>query len=376
MMTSHKDAYNYKKRIHNIQQKLKEKSFNAFMICNAENRFYLTGFFVDDDQIDEISGLLFITEKKVLLATDSRYYVQAQSETTDIEIFCYNDKLEKVIPAILKKLSVQSLGFESTRIPVSLYEKLQRSIIDQHLLVRLIPVPTFVEDDRTTKEDNEIKMIQRALDIAESSFLKVVNTLKPTMTEKEIAWNLESEIRQSGADSLAFSIIVASGPNAALPHAIPTDRVIGANTPVLFDWGARINGYRSDISRTIVLGEPESEFIQAFNVLAETQQMAINEISEGKKAKDIAKKAHDYLEKKGYAEVKFAHGLGHGVGLATHESPHLSLIKDTVLKKNSVVTVEPGIYIPNRWGIRLENMVVVKDGPAHNLNALPIQYQF
>ncbi|MBF0450550.1 MAG: aminopeptidase P family protein [Candidatus Magnetomorum sp.] len=369
-------SHNYQHRIDQIQKRLKEKSFDSFMICTAENRQYLTGFSADDGQIDEISGILFITENKILLATDSRYSAQAKRETHDIEIFCFNNTLEKIIPKILKKLGVRSLGFESNRLPVALYEKLQRSIMDQNLMVRMVPVTTFVEDLRTSKEDAEIKAIQIALEIAETSFLKVVQNIKPSMTEKEVAWCLESEMRQSGADSIAFPVIVASGPNAALPHATPTDRPIRENDPVLFDWGARHNGYRSDTSRTLVLGQPEYEFIQAFQALADTQKMAIDEIAAGKKSKDIAQKAHKFLEKKGYGKVKFAHGLGHGVGLATHESPTLSLLKETTLEEGSVVTVEPGIYIPDRWGIRLENMVVVKDGSAQVLNKLPIHYHF
>jgi len=375
MNTPH-DFQKYRNRIRNVQKKIKEESYDAFMICSTENRYYLTGFLTDDCQIDEISGLLFITENTVLLATDSRYLTQAEAETNGIEIFCYNNTLEKVIPEIIKRISVKSLGFESNRVPVSLYEKLQRSIMDQNLSVRLVPVSAFVEKYRAIKEESEIIAIQNALLLAESAFLKVMKDIKPTMTEKEVAWYLEKEMRLSGADSIAFPVIVASGPNAALPHATPTDRVIGENCPILFDWGARVNGYRSDISRTIVIGKPESDFVQAFNTLAEVQKLAINEISAGKKSKDIAQKTHDYLEKSGYGKVKFAHGLGHGVGIATHEMPTLSLLKETTLKENAVLTVEPGIYIPERWGIRLENLIVVKNGAAQLLNTLPIQYHY
>ncbi|KPA18497.1 Xaa-Pro dipeptidase [Candidatus Magnetomorum sp. HK-1] len=371
-----KAFHNYHQRIQNIQKSLKEKPFDAFMICNAENRQYLTGFSADDGQIDEISGILFITENSVLLATDSRYILQAKAETENISLLCFNKPLEKIIPEILKKFSIQSLGFESNRLPVGLFEKLQRAILDQDLMVRLIPVSSFVESFRDIKEESEIKAIQNALAIAETAFLKVVQEIKPLMTEKEVAWQLESEMRTSGADSIAFPVIVASGPNAALPHAIPTDRVIKENDPILFDWGARLAGYRSDTSRTIVLGKPENDFVQAFNALVDTQKIVMDEICAGKISKEITQKAHDYLTKKGYRDVKFAHGLGHGVGLATHESPTLSLLKETTLKEGSVVTVEPGIYVPDRWGIRLENMIVIKDNFAQTLNTLPVHYHF
>jgi len=365
---------NYRTRIKRVQNRLKEKKYDAYLVCNAENRHYLTGFFADDQFINEISGYLFITENQVLLATDSRYAKQAENQTQGIEIACVSVRPEKFIPEILKKLDIQSLGFESNRISVALHNKLKHSIEDQKLLVQLVADPDFVGNDRCAKEESELFAIQKSLHIAEQAFLRMLNSISPKMTEKEIAWQLETEIRQGGADSLSFEIIVASGPNAALPHAVPSDRIVGEKTPILFDWGARLNGYCSDTSRTIVFGSPEKDFIDAFNVLVETQKMATDAISAGNKTKEIAQKANDFLEDRGYKETRFAHGLGHGVGLATHEMPTLSLLSDNTLEENTVVTVEPGIYIPDQWGIRLENMVVAKKGHSQILNQLPVQY--
>jgi len=367
-------SVNYHDRMKKVQDRLKKKSYDAYLACNAENRHYLTGFFADDHFINEISGYLFITQDNILLATDSRYATQAREQTEGIEIECVDDFPEKFIPAILKKMNIHSLGFESSRISVELHNKLQRHILDENLLVQLVPDPDFIGDDRCVKETYELDAIQEALKIAEQAFLKMLEFINPNMTEKEIAWLLETEIRQGGADSLSFDIIVASGPNAALPHAVPTDRVVGEKTPILFDWGARLNGYCSDTSRTIVFGTPDKDFIDAFNILVETQKLAIDTIVAGSKSKEVAQKTHDFLENHGYKEIKFAHGLGHGVGLSTHEMPTMSLLRDSTLPENSVVTVEPGIYIPNQWGIRLENMVVVKKEHSQVLNQLPVQY--
>lgn len=367
-------TFNYRKRLRKVQDRLKEKSYNAYMVCNAENRHYLTGFFADDHFINEISGYLFITEKDALLATDSRYAVQAKNQTEGIDVACFNKFPKDFIPEVLKKMEIHSLGFESHRISVALHNKLQRSLLDQNLNVQLIPDPDFVSNDRCVKEVREIDAIKKSLHIAEQAFMKMLESITPKMTEKEIAWQLECEIRQGGADSLSFDTIVASGPNAALPHAVPTDRVVGEKTPILFDWGARLNGYCSDTSRTIVFGRPDQDFIDAYNVLVENQKMATDAAIAGNKTKEIAQKSNDFLEDRGYKETKFAHGLGHGVGLATHEMPTLSLLKDSILEKHSVVTIEPGIYIPNRWGIRLENMVVVKEKHSQVLNQLPVQY--
>jgi len=366
--------FNYHERMNKVQRQLKEKSYQAYLVCNAENRHYLTGFFADDHYIDEISGYLFITENNILLATDSRYVTQAKEQTHGIEIACFNKYPESFIPEILKKMDIQSLGFESNRISVELQNKLQRNILDQNLNVQLVPDPNFAGNNRCVKEAGELDLIKKALHIAEQAFLKTLKSITPKMTEKEIAWQLESEIRQGGADSLSFDIIVASGPNAALPHAVPTDRVVGEGTPILFDWGARLNGYCSDTSRTIVFGTPEKEFIDAFHALVDTQKQAIDAIVSGRKTKAIAQSVQDYLDHQGYKETKFAHGLGHGVGLATHEMPTLSLLKDNTLEENAVITVEPGIYVPNKWGIRLENMVVVKKEQSQVLNQLSVEY--
>jgi Xaa-Pro aminopeptidase len=366
--------FNYESRMKKVQNRLKEKSYDAYLVCNAENRHYLTGFFADDHFINEISGYLFITENDVLLATDSRYETQAKNQTQGIEIVCFNKLPENFIPDVLKKMEIQSLGYESNRISVELYNKLQQRIIDEKLVVQLVPDPDFVGDDRCAKEPFEIDAIKQSLNIAEQAFLKTLESINPKMTEKEIAWKLETEIRQGGADSLSFDIIVASGPNAALPHAVPTDRIVGKKTPILFDWGARLNGYCSDTSRTIIFGRPEKEYINAFNILVDAQKLATEHIIAGNKTKDVAQKIDDFLANHGYKETKFNHGLGHGVGLATHEMPTLSLLKDNTLEENAVVTVEPGIYIPNHWGIRLENMVVVKKENSQILNQLPVQF--
>jgi len=184
------------------------------------------------------------------------------------------------------------------------------------------------------------------------------------MTEKQIAWAMESGIREAGADGISFPVIVAAGPNSALPHAIPTDRPVVRGEPILFDWGAKLNGYCSDISRTVILGEPDDTFLEVFNTVLEAQQLAIGSIRAGVNSKSVDAVARDYIASKGYGD-KFGHGLGHGTGLAVHEGPRLSPLKETDLAAGMLVTVEPGIYIPHWGGVRIENQVVVgPDGPT------------
>jgi Xaa-Pro aminopeptidase len=189
------------------------------------------------------------------------------------------------------------------------------------------------------------------------------------MTEKDIAWRMERIMRESGADGLSFPVIVASGPNAALPHAIPGERKIRASEPILFDWGVRLEGYCSDISRTVVIGTPDTTFENVFRAVLEAQQKAIDAVRDGISSKAVDKVARDHIDSRGFAG-KFGHGLGHGTGLAIHELPRLSPVKDMPLKAGMVSTVEPGIYLPDWGGVRLENMIVVRDDGAEILNRL------
>ena len=206
--------------------------------------------------------------------------------------------------------------------------------------------------------------------LAEAAFDAIAPELGPGITEKELAWSLEQAMRQMGAEAVAFPPIVASGPNAALPHAVPTDRTLKEGEPILFDWGARLNGYCSDISRTLVLGKPDKTFKKIYQTVLDAQRKAVGLIKPGISTQEVDKIARDHIADMGYGDY-FGHGLGHGVGLATHERPHLSPIRPTTLEAGMVTTVEPGIYIPGWGGVRLENMVVANVDGANVLNTTP-----
>jgi Xaa-Pro aminopeptidase len=225
---------------------------------------------------------------------------------------------------------------------------------------------------RVRKQETEIQATQKALAVAESAFKKTAESIQPGMTEKEVAWTLEKNMREAGAESISFPTIVASGPNSALPHAIPTDRRIKEGEPILFDWGARLDGYCSDTSRTIVLGEADDQFQQVFDVVVQAQKMAIKGIRAGASTKAVDSLARKHIEDKGFKE-RFGHALGHGTGLAVHEPPRLSPLSDTRLEAGMLVTVEPGIYLPDWGGVRIENQVVVRKEGAEVLNRLGVK---
>jgi Xaa-Pro aminopeptidase len=236
-----------------------------------------------------------------------------------------------------------------------------------------VPLEDVVESQRAVKNDREIAVTCEALAIAERSFAGLVRDLSPGISERELAWSLEKAMREAGAEGVSFPPIVAAGPNGALPHAVPGDRRIRSGEPVLFDWGARRGGYCSDTSRTLVVGKPDDTFLGVHHTVREAQRRAIDAIRAGVGTRSVDAVARSFIEDSGFAG-KFGHGLGHGTGLAIHEEPRLSPLRDSVLEAGMIVTVEPGVYIPGWGGVRIENQVVVREDGAEVLNGLPTAF--
>ncbi len=356
-------------RLERFKKTLSKADFDTFMVSVGENRGYLSGFSAEDAQFDESAGVLFITDSRQILATDSRFTLQAESEASLFEVFRYKEGLAQVLAEILNDLHTERLGFESDRVSYAAYRKIAEALQSADLNVALIETADIVENLRVIKEESEIKSLKKALHIAELTFSRIVSEFKAGMTEKEIAWMLEKGMREAGAESLSFPSIVASGPNSALPHAIPGERRIRPGEPLLFDWGAKLDGYCADISRTLFIGRPNQRFGKVYNTVYESQKMAIDAIGPGISSKKVDQIARDHIAQNGFGD-NFGHGLGHGTGLAVHESPRLSPIKDVKLEPGMVVTVEPGIYISDWGGVRIENMVAVREKGAEVLNTL------
>jgi Xaa-Pro aminopeptidase len=359
-------------RVDALREKLIQTHLDALLVLVEENRRYLSGFSGEDGQFDESAGSLFISRDKLLLATDSRYELQAAQEAAAWDVFCYKQGVAKALPEIAKMLGIKRLAFESKRVSFKQYSDMQKELPNAAAGVELVPTENMVEDIRVRKQETEIQATQKALAVAESAFQKTVESIQPGMTEKEVAWALEKNMREAGAESISFPTIVASGPNSALPHAIPTDRRIKEGEPILFDWGARLDGYCSDTSRTIVLGEAGDQFQPIFDVVVQAQKMAIKGIRAGASTKAVDSLARKHIADKGFKE-RFGHALGHGTGLAVHEPPRLSPLSDTRLEAGMLVTVEPGIYLPDWGGVRIENQVVVRKEGAEVLNRLDVE---
>jgi len=354
-------------RIEQVRMRFPGAGIDALLVLVDENRRYLSGFTAEDTQFDESAGALLIGASDLILATDSRYELQARREAPLFRVVQYREGLDRQLPGLVEELNAAVIGFESVRMSVRQYEKIRRTLQEAGLAVELKPVEDLVEDLRISKDDSEVRTLRNALSIAEKAFEEVCARIRPGMQEKQLAWMLEQAMREAGADSLSFPVIVASGTNAALPHAIPGERRIREAEPILFDWGARLQGYCSDISRTVIIGEPDEPFRRVFQTVLDAQQAAIESIRAGISSKAVDKIARDHIERQGFGG-KFGHGLGHGTGLAIHEAPRLSPIKDTRLQPGMVTTVEPGIYLPDWGGVRIENMVVVRETGCEVLN--------
>ncbi|UCH21932.1 MAG: aminopeptidase P family protein [Deltaproteobacteria bacterium] len=358
-------------RLAQLRKSIAKENIDGLLVLVAENRHYLSGFTGEDTQFDESAGALIISDANLTLATDSRYELQAKNEASLYEVTTYKESLAKKIPQILDGMQIKTLGFESNRISYKQYNDISRELKKIDSPVKLKPTENLVENLRIIKTDPEIDAIKASLSIAESAFTDCLQIIRPGITERENAWEMEKRLREAGADSLSFPIIVAAGSNSALPHAIPGSRKIKAGEPLLFDWGVKFKGYCSDISRTVVIGKPDKTFEKVFQTVFDAQRMAIDAVKPGISSKAVDEIARNYINARGF-EGKFGHGLGHGTGLAIHEAPRLSPIKDIPLQIGMVSTIEPGIYLPGWGGVRLENMIVVRKDGAEVLNGLDV----
>lgn len=343
-------------RLRKLRPKLAELEIDAIFIASAANRYYLSGF-------DGSAGYLLITAKEAVLATDFRYVEQAGREAPQYSVFKITGDLSEWLPRLLAELSVSSLGFESEYISFALYQQLNETIAKSLPGLRLKPIAGVVESVRMLKEPEEIELITRATTIADAAFGYISGRIKPGMTELEAAWEIEKFMRENGSQVLPFNLIVASGPNSALPHAKPTSRPISTDEPVVIDIGARCGGYSSDITRTICLGLGNDTFSRLYALVLRAQLAAITGLKENMTGEQADSLARSLIEQAGYGTA-FGHGLGHGIGLDSHERPRLGPRAAEPLTNGMVFTIEPGIYLSGWGGIRIEDDVIMENGTA------------
>jgi len=350
-------------RLQRLRSKLEEKELEAIVIAQPENRYYLSGFTGSD-------GWLLITNRDSLIAVDFRYLERAKKETINWEVVQIKGKITDWLPEIVSNMRLREIGFEADYTPVSLYNQLVEMVKEKQLPFQLIATSGLVESLRAIKEPEELEFILKAANLTDRAFEYTLTTVRPNMTEMELSWEIEKFLRDEGSDTAPFELIVASGPNSALPHSKPSDRKITPGEPILIDIGAKIDGYCSDLSRTFCLGKPEKQFATVYEVVLGAQLTALATIQPGIKSNVVDSSARTVIEEAGYGK-SFGHGLGHGIGLAPHESPRLSLDSTEVLIDNMVFTIEPGIYIEGWGGVRIEDIVALDSNKLKILSKAP-----
>jgi Xaa-Pro aminopeptidase len=365
----------FRKRMKELRQKLEAGPFDTLWIMQPENRRYLSGFKAGDGQLTESSGSLLITNSASLLVTDSRYTTEAEMECVDFEVITLQKGISDGLPDLLSRLGTRRLGFEESHVTWGLHQEVTKKLRKHSPGVRLGPLKGMIEDMREVKDKEEVKAMKASSDLMSHILGEVFRMLKPDVTEKQLAWHIEGLAREGGAEGLAFPSIVASGPNSALPHAVPTDRKIRPKEPVTFDVGVKVDGYCCDMTRTMFIDGPTARFKKIYKTVREAQLSGLEKVRPGVDSDLPDSAARGIITKAGFGHY-FGHSLGHGVGLATHERPRLGPVKPVKLKEGMVVTVEPGIYIPRLGGVRLEEMVVVEEKGARILTGDSHFYDF
>lgn len=370
-----------------------ESSLDVILIDSPENLRYYTGFtggeavfllacdrknslssnYDIDKNNDNVCGNNILPEKDMCIITDSRYYEQVEKECPDIPLIRLSNRTYiEVIRELLDKMNNGDTVGDGFRIAVedsmnlSRYLKLKDALAGYELNVsgELINTPRMIKDD------NEIDIIGKAEAIGDMAFDHILSVIKPGITERDIAIELEFFMRRQGASKLSFDTIVASGPNSSMPHAQVTDRIIEKGDFVTMDFGCVYKGYCSDMTRTVAVGTPTDEMRKVYQTVLDANLRAMDGIRAGVKCSDIDALARDYIKDNGYGDY-FGHGLGHSVGLFIHEEPRFSPKCDTITKENMVITDEPGIYLPGKFGVRIEDLVVVKENGYEVLSNSP-----
>lgn len=331
-----------------LRNVLKEKDLDAILITNPYNRHYLSNF-------TGTSGNLLITLNDAILITDFRYIEQANDQAKEFDIVEHTGPILNEINNQLNENEIKRLAFEENQVTYK-----EHTEYSKLFKVELIPTSEIIENIRIIKTDEEITIMQEAARIADNAFTKILDFIKPGVKEIEVANELEKLMRAEGATSSSFDIIVASGYRGALPHGVASEKEIQSGELVTMDFGALYQGYCSDITRTIAVGEISEELKDIYNTVLQAQILGVEGIKQGITGKEADALTRDYITEKGYGKY-FGHSTGHGLGLEVHENPRLASNSETVLQANMAVTVEPGIYIPDVGGCRIEDDIIVTD---------------
>ena len=357
-------------RIQRLREKLDQHKLDALFIASPEtaspvNRRYLSGF-------TGTSAYLLVTRDDAVIATDFRYWEQAEQEAKGCRLYQAVGGMDKWLAELFDGLGGRRLAFEAAHISYQTHRAVRKVVqeLPEAQRPKLVATSNLVEGLRAIKEPEEIEALQAAVDLGDAAFEDVAERVEPGWTEKQLAWEIEKYIREHGGDGLSFDTIVAGGPWGAMPHAQPRDRALKEGEGVVIDMGVKLNGYMSDLTRTIYLGKPDEQFKRIYDIVLAAQRTAEELVESGMTGEQVHMLAHQVIEEAGHGE-DFGHGLGHGIGLQVHEAPRVAKTSTDVLAEGMVFTIEPGIYLTEWGGVRIEDMVVLENGKARVMSRAP-----
>ena len=347
------------KRIKAVCQVIKENRLDGLIVTKQQNWQYLSGF-------TGTNAILLFTLKDNYFITDFRYIEQAQQETEGFHIIRPRALVEDALVNKVNSLGLKRVGFEGDNLTYSEYSKYLKKLSS----VELVSLSQAVEKIRQVKDIGEIDALREAARITDLAFDHILDFIRPGVRESEIALEIEYYMKKKGAQRSAFDIIVASGSRSALPHGIATNKKLGSGELVTLDFGAVFAGYHADMTRTVILGRPDPEQEKIYDIVLTAQKNGIEAVRPGVKCSAVDLAARDFISAKGYG-ANFGHGLGHGVGMEIHEKPSFAPKDDTVLRAGMTMTVEPGIYLSNWGGVRIEDLVLVTGSGCEVLSESP-----
>ncbi len=351
----------YTARLARLRTLLAEQNLDALFVNQRENRRYLSGF-------TGSTGWLLVSADHALLATDFRYYEQVGLESPHVELVRLKRSPEEALQEMLARAGATHPAFESE---YATYAEVQRWC-EATPGVTWVPASGLVASLRAVKDPAELAAMRAAIRLADEAIGHARRLVRPGMTERALAWEIESFMRTHGAEAASFEVIVAAGANASLPHARAGDSEIAPGQTIVVDMGARLNGYCSDLTRTWCLGEPAEpdKFWEVYNTVLQAQLAAQAAVVPGMTGREADAVARQVISAAGYGD-HFGHGLGHGVGLAVHEEPRLAGSAHGPLPEGSIFSIEPGIYLPGWGGVRIEDLVLLTEKGAEVLSAAP-----
>jgi Xaa-Pro aminopeptidase len=347
-------------RLTKLRQRMQAEKLDAFIISSPENRRYISGF-------TGTSAMLVILLNRAYLLTDFRYIEQASAQAPEFEVVDSGSDFFQSVKELAQGSS--RIGFEEDYTTYAIYLKLKDAVSDAEL-VGLAKLPTGL---RAVKEAGELEKIRQAVRIADDAFAHILKYVAIGQTEEEIALELEFHMRKAGASGGSFEFIVASGWRSAMPHGVASSKSLQRGELVTLDFGAIYQGYCSDITRTFALSEADEKQREIYEIVLKAQKAGVAAIKPGLAGKEVDAISRQIIEDAGYGKY-FGHGLGHAVGLAIHEGPRLSIREEQILEPGMVLTVEPGIYIPEWGGVRIEDMIVVTENGCEVLTQAPKQF--